>query len=231
MIHSIFICCLFILILSYLYYHYNINKLILLDQNFYNINDIDPKLNNIYINLGSIHNEIKKISNWTQWPEKYLYNEKIGKWNIYPFFAFDTWVNENCNKCPYIYHFIKSIPNIKLATLSKMDPFVTLTPHKGWGNYSNNVIRCHFGLRIPENKCYISVTSDNSHEEIKYLENNKWTIFDDSKLHYSSNQSNEIRIVLIIDIHRPSHIKKGTSDVKDSSELMNIIQYFKKKNV
>ena len=70
---------------------------------------------------------------WTPWPEKYLYNEKKGVWNIYPFYGFNTWVIKNCKKCPNITNFLKNIPNLKLATLSKMDPYVTLTPHKVMG--------------------------------------------------------------------------------------------------
>jgi len=219
-----------ILILFYYYYYYK-KKSKQLDLNFYNVNDIDLTLNKIYDNLHNIQKEVNDVTEWTQWPEKNLYDENIGNWNIYPFFAFDTWVYKNCKKCPTIYNFIKSIPNIKLATLSKMDPHVTLTPHKGWGEHSNNVIRCHFGLIVPKNKCYISVKSDDSEEEIKYLANNEWTIFDDSKTHYSSNNSDEIRIVLIIDIERPDHIKKGTATIGDTSELINIVNYFKHNNL
>ena len=119
----------------------------------------------------------------------------------------NIWIKKNCNECPTIVKFLKTIPNLKLATLSKMDPYVSLTPHKGWAEHSNNVIRCHFGLIVPKKKCYISVTDEHSNEEIQYLENNKWTLFDDSKTHYSNNTSNENRIVLIIDIYQRQYLK------------------------
>ena len=55
--------------------------------------------------------------------------------------------------------------------------------------------------------------------------------FDDSKTHYSENMSDKNRVVLIIDIERPSNIKTGTSEVGDSKELLNIIDYYKKNNI
>lgn len=56
-------------------------------------------------------------------------------------------------------------------------------------------------------------------------------IFDDSKTHYAHNQSNEDRIVLIVDVARPDNIEIGTSDIGDSKELIEIINYFKIKNI
>ena len=52
-------------------------------------------------------------------------------------------------------------------------------------------------------------------------------MFDDSKLHYAENKSNEQRVVLIVDIERPYNIKRGTSSVEETSELMDIINQMK----
>ena len=143
----LYICIILFILFINIYFN---NKL--LNKKFYTVNEIEPKLNNIYKYKNKINYELQNILNntWTQWPEKSLYNEKIGKWNIYPFFAFNIWIKKNCNECPTIVKFLKTIPNLKLATLSKMDPHVSLTPHKGWGDHSNNVIRCHFGLIVPK---------------------------------------------------------------------------------
>ncbi len=56
---------------------------------------------------------------------------------------------------------------------------------------------------------------------------NDWIVFDDSKLHYAENKSDEERIVLIVDLERPSHIKKGRSNVEETSELMEIVKKMK----
>ena len=164
---------------------------------------------------------------WIDWPETELYENQ--QWQVLPFYAFGKWSKKNCKLMPNLTNFLKSIPNLKIASLSKLGPNTKLEPHKGWGDYSNNVIRCHYGLKIPSNKCYVYVKHDNNttyeKRNHKYKE---WIIFDDSKDHYAYNKSKYERIVLIIDIKRPSFFKKGTSNVQYSKELINLINEFKK---
>ena len=226
---------------------------------FYNTTHKDFNfLEEINIYKDNIYKETMDVnSNWTDWPETNLYNKKAGNsWKIFPFYGFDTWVDKNCKQCPSIYNFLKTIPNLKLATLSKLSPGMKLKPHRGWGSHSNYVIRCHYGLSVPE-MCYISVSNTtrpplynktdiisnvypNNYiykdffgnvEEIQFHKQFKWIIFDDSETHYAGNLSNTDRIVLIIDINRPSSIKNGNSKMGDTSELLQIIDYYKKINL
>lgn len=224
MIISVLILFILILIFSYNYYYLKLNK------KFYNANEINYDLNNIYKYNNEILQEVNTIKNkyWIDWPEKELYNQKIGKWNIFPFYAFNIWAHDNCRKCPSIYKFLKNLKGLKLATLSRMTPGLKLEEHQGWAMHSNFVIRCHFGIIVPE-KCYISV-SDEYGIQKKFHKNNEWLIFDDSKNHYAHNNSNEDRIVLIVDVERPTNVNIGKSTVGDTSELMNIVNYFKNKN-
>jgi aspartyl/asparaginyl beta-hydroxylase (cupin superfamily) len=202
-----------------------------IDKPYYTVNEIEQNLNNIteikYDILDEVNSINKKSCKWNDWPEKYLYER--GNWKIFPFYAFDYWVTDNCNICPHITNFLKSIPNLKLATLSKMSKGTSLTPHQGWGNHSNNVLRCHYGIIIPDN-CSISVLYENKWLKM-YHEQFEWIIFDDAKMHYAENEGNSDRIVLIIDIKRPKNIKIGQSTVGDSDELMQIVKYFKNNNV
>ena len=210
-----------------------INKL---NKKFYKVREVSPHLDNIYDELSKIKNEVNEVvkNKWISWPEKYLY-ARDGDWNIFPFYAFGIWIQDNCEKCPKINSFLKSIPGLKLATLSRMTPGMKLTPHEGWASHSNYVIRCHFGITVP-NGCYISVKEidiydPNDTEKIKYHKENEWLIFDDSKTHYAHNTSNYDRVVLIIDVEMPKNIKIGKSKVGDSKELINIVNYFKEKNI
>lgn len=242
----------FILILILLiifYFIYNINSKIsntnkiknkkLLDKNFYELEESFPYLNNIYDKLEIYKNEINNLKNekWIDWVEKELYKRetKDGDWKIIPFYGFDIWIDENCNKCPELHKFLKSIPNLKIAILSKMGPNTVLSEHKGWANHSNYVLRCHFGLEIPDD-CFVSVgdyekgkpeIDDNIIREIKQYKQDKWIVFDDSKFHYTWNKSNQERIVLILDIERPSNIKKGKAVKGDTRELLELIKNFK----
>jgi len=195
---------------------------------FYNINDISPNLTQIHPLRNEIMKEVNTVladpKNWENWPEKSLYDNK-GEWKIFPLYAFGIWINDNCNKVPILTKFIKSIPNVQLATLSKLSPNMKLKPHRGWGSHSNHVLRAHYGLIIPDN-CYVKVN-----DEIQYHQNDKWMVFDDSETHMAENQSDKDRLVLIIDISRPNHIPKGTSTIGDSKELLDIIDYFKQKQI
>ena len=224
------------------------------DKLFYRPSEISNNLYSIELIKKKILNETINVStkNWVDWPEKSLYSNR-GKWEIYPFYAFGIWVNKNCNECPTIYKYLQSIRGLKLATLSRLSPKMKLNPHKGWGKHSNNVIRCHYGIVIPEG-CYISVSDSetpqlfNSNtnlklskypndiidinintkkkEWIQFHRQFEWLIFDDSKTHYAENMSDKERIVLIIDIERPFNIKKGISKVGSTEELEKIINYY-----
>lgn len=207
-----------------------------LDQSFYDP-VLFPELKKIKIYEDEIikefQNFMQKQNNWIPWPEKNLYDYKRDNWKVFPFFAFGSWSEKNCNIMPNLAKYLKSIPNLKVALLSKLGPNSKLEPHKGWGDYSNYIIRCHYGLKIPPNNtCFMAVkNNDHSEYEKQFHKYKEWLIFDDSKEHYASNESNkenEERIILIIDLERPKFIKKGSSNIKYSEELANLIKEFKK---
>lgn len=209
---------------------YNITK----DTKYFDV-EIYPELKNIKKYKNKIHIELNELLkndliDWSDWPEKNLYNYKKNTWKIMPFYYYGYWVKNNCKKMPILTNFLKSLKNIKIALLSVMSPKTTLKEHKGWCNHSNNVLRCHYGLKVPNN-CYINVKNDNDIiGTIKPHRKNEWLIFDDSKLHYASNDSDYYRIVLIIDLDRPEFVPKGESEVGDTKELLEIIKYFKELN-
>ena len=238
---SCLIICLFVLI-NHLCIKNN-----LLSKNYYTVDEICPELINIYENLDAINKEVLNVQNkqWVDWPEKNLYDgqdkgivQRIFKksnndfkWNIYPFTAFGIEVTENCESCPELWKFLKQIPGLKVALLSRLGPGTKLNSHRGWANLSNHVIRCHFGFKVPKG-CYVSVKeSENADEEFKYQKEHKWICFDDSKYHYAHNPTSEDRIVLIVDIQRPQTIKTGDSDIGDTKELLQLLDYFKHKNI
>jgi len=190
------------------------------------INKLDKNL--IYNEVLNVHSN--KDIEWSEWPEKELYSS-TSEWRIFPFFIFDKWINKNCDKCPTITSFLKSIPNLKIAGLSRLNAKMKLTPHRGWGSHSNHVLRCHYPIIVPKH-CYISVSNDvdpplfnndkikykfypedfvsnhdNLYEEIHFHKQYEWVIFDDSETHYAENLSNEDRIILLLDIERPRSVK------------------------
>jgi hypothetical protein len=216
----------------------NNKKLESCDNKFYPVSTF-PELENIYFHKDNIHSELKNLLNdykftdniWNDWPELELYDSKKDMWKIMPFFYYDYWVENNCNKMPSLTKFLKSLPNLKIALLSVLSPHTRLNEHQGWGNHSNKVLRCHYGLVIPDD-CFITVRDENDIlGQVQYHIKDKWMIFDDSKHHFAANNSDKYRIVLIIDLDRPNNIKKGSSQIGDTKELLDIIEYIKKNDI
>jgi aspartyl/asparaginyl beta-hydroxylase (cupin superfamily) len=199
-------------------------------QSFYDIS-VFPQLQKI--NYKIIKNEFfdyqqKSNNDWIDWAELDLWkNNKNSSWKIIPLMAFGNWSPKNKTIFPETVKQLEKINGLVSAGFSKLGSNTTLALHKGWGNLSNNVLRCHLGISVPVNKCSIFVIG-NSYDKMIQKEG-KWIIFDDSLYHSASNEDEKIdRIVLILDIKRPEHIPFGISDVKESDELLKFLTEFNK---
>jgi len=167
---------------------------------------------NIFPYLGKYHDtivqEIKHIdpTKWINWPETDLYSHNsTPDWTIFPLYAFNVWVNENCEQCPTITKLLKNLrPGVlKTAVISKLGPQMVLKTHQGWPDLSNHILRCHYGIIVPD-RCSVSVNS-----EVRPMQEQQWLIFDDSHYHTAFNMSNQDRYVLIIDLERPPCVPSG----------------------
>ena len=192
-----------------------------LNKEFYNISEVEPKLSILEDNYDIIKQEISELKqNWINWPETELYENY--DWKIIPLYAFDTWVSKHKKYFKNTLNIVEKIPNVKTILFSKLDGNTKIKPHQGWSKLSNNILRCHLPLIVGKDN-YLGV--ENKKE---YHKEGKLIIFDDSKLHYSVNNSDITRIVLIIDIKRPYWIKKGKSTVPDTPELHKIMEKYLK---
>lgn len=192
--------------------------------------EIYPELNNIDYNKVKLELEkyIKDNDDWKDWPEYELWKNKneTFEWKVIPLMCFGKWSDKYTKLFPETVSEIKNIPELVSVGFSKFGPKTRLELHKGWANLSNNCLRCHLGLKIPEDKCNIYVVGKTYDKMIQ--KEGKWIIFDDSLYHSADNNSNEERIILILDIKRPNNIYKGTSDVQESTELINFVKEFNK---
>jgi len=194
------------------------------EYRFYNYREIYPHLEILKKNKEKIKEEVLNLNknNWKNWSETNLYDVKKMSWTVFPFFGFGIWIHKNCRQCPVLFNIIKNIPNLRTASLSKLGPKTKLTPHQGWANLSNYVLRCHFGIIVPDN-CYIYVEDENCQQK-----DGEILVFDDSKTHSAENTNQKLdRIVLILDIERPKSVENGKSKVTNTKELLEIIDYFK----
>ena len=126
-----------------------------------------------------------------------------------------SFVNENCQLCPRTTEALEGIPEVYLAFFSILSPRQYIKPHFG---YYKGFLRYHLGVLIPENNasdtCWLRINDDpetNSnrcHERISegkkyYWHDGEGVIFDDSLLHDACNESDDIRVVLWVDLRRP----------------------------
>jgi len=130
------------------------------------------------------------------------------QWKVYVIKWYGK-IHENALiNCPETCKIISELGDVHIAMFSILEPGKIIFPHKG---PSTGCLRYHLGLKIPQDKenCYIKVNGENfSWSEGKGL------IFDDTYVHSVYNNTNEIRIILFVDIERPlifpfNYINKG----------------------
>lgn len=127
-------------------------------------------------------------------------NDKIAvedRWKVYLLFGFGERSERNCALCPETTRLIESIPGLKTAWFSILSPRYHVPPHRG---VTKGLLRCHLGLKIPTDreKCRIRIGQD-------YVswENGRAFVFDDTRRHEVFNETDEERVILLLDFDRP----------------------------
>jgi ornithine lipid ester-linked acyl 2-hydroxylase len=119
------------------------------------------------------------------------------QWKVYLFYAYGNKADKNCERCPETTRLIEAVPGMKTAFFSILQPHKRIPEHRG---PYKGVIRYHLGLKIPrqETECGIRVENDVAH-----WQEGKSLIFDDSFPHEAWNNTDEVRVVLFLDVIRP----------------------------
>ena len=132
-------------------------------------------------------------------------------------------IEENCARCPRTANLLREIPGLYTAFFSVLDPQQVIPPH--WGYYKG-ILRYHLGVVIPNNNadesCWLRVHADPYDNALQRDKKNKqrdtssivkgeiyhWhdgegIVFDDNYLHDAGNGSDQVRVVLWLDLNRP----------------------------
>src|SRR5580704_11804727 len=118
-------------------------------------------------------------------------------WKSYFFFVLGHRIDESYKRCPETGKLLDSIPGLSLAFFSVLAPRMHIKAHRG--SYKG-VVRCHFGLIVPEPQTDVRMRVL---DKMIYWEEGKCVIFDDTHKHEVWNDTNGIRVVLLLDVCRP----------------------------
>lgn len=122
---------------------------------------------------------------------------KVGEdWTVFVFKIYNNSILKNQMICPFTAALIEKYPQITTAWFSILQPHKKIVEHRG---PYNGVLRYHLGLLIPSDSvnCGIRVKDD-----IRHWEEGKSILFDDTHLHEAWNNTDEVRVVLFMDIIR-----------------------------
>lgn len=184
--------------------------------------------------LKILTEEALRIPQWTPWPETQHYSVSSDgntkPWTVFPLcycFPADQpdrrkWVEATKRFCPESCRILQETlgTSLRTALFSQLAPGSCLEAHTGWADLANHVLRLHVPLIVPPGGlCGTWVDGCvETHAQARPL------IFDDSKIHRAFNYSNQSRIILIVDIERPSRLPSGHASGGHSEELDGFIQ-------
>ena len=157
--------------------------------------DLEPlkfnwkKIREEVMDFEKIHGEIKGINTYSP-PDL---SSDVGWSNIY-LENFMWRFHVNRKNFPFTCSIIDKIPNCTYGAISILSPNSVIKPHYG---DTNGIIRCHLGLIIPDTHplCGIKVGD----EEQGWAEG-ELTLFTESHLHTTWNNSSKRRFILVVDI-------------------------------
>ena len=146
------------------------------------------------------------------------------KWKTFFLYGFGIKSHKNCEKCPVTTRVLEQIPGMLTGFFSILYPGKHIPAHKG---IFRGIVRTHLGLIIPSHgECKMRVGN-----EFITWEKGKAVFFDDTYQHEVWNNTDEIRVVLLIDTVRPYKkigAKINQSIINGITNSVYVKQAFKK---
>jgi len=148
--------------------------------------------------LDSLLVRREEIPNFQDISDKQKVLTEGEQWKTFWLYAYGEKAEENCARCPETVRLLQRIPGMKSAMFSILAPRKHIPEHRGM---YKGVLRYHLGLIIPgpEGSCRIRVGKD-----VRSWQEGKSLIFDDSHPHEVWNDVDSYRVVLFVDMLRPT---------------------------
>lgn len=118
-------------------------------------------------------------------------------WKTYFFYAYGYRSDRNGDRCPETARLVEGVPGMTTAFFSILSRHKHIPEHRG---PYRGVIRYHLGLRVPDPPASCGVVVGG---QAAQWEEGRSLLFDDTYRHHVWNDSDDIRVVLFMDVERP----------------------------
>lgn len=118
------------------------------------------------------------------------------KWKTFILKVFGHMVEHNCAVMPRTAELLRAVPNMEAAMFSVFRGKKHIPPHRG--GYCG-LVRAHLGVKVPQPPEQCRITVDG---KMVNWDDGSLFIIDDTCLHEAWNDSDETRVVMLIDVHR-----------------------------
>ncbi len=135
------------------------------------------------------------------------------QWKTFMFKS-GSFIEENCRLAPKTSDLLRRIPDVYTVFFSVLDPHQHIPPHFG---YYKGFLRYHLGVIIPQDnadrRCWLRINADladNKRRDKSLIDRGEYynwkegegVMFDDTFLHDAANESDEVRVVMWLDVAR-----------------------------
>lgn len=147
--------------------------------------------------LDRILNQVEALPNFQDISTDQRSITQDDGWKTYFLYGYGYKAEQNCRRCPETTRLIEQIPGMKTAFFSILLPHKQIPEHRG---PYKGVLRYHLALKVPAaaDRCGLRVG-----DQVRHWQEGQSLIFDDTVPHSAWNQTEEIRVVLFVDVVRP----------------------------
>lgn len=118
------------------------------------------------------------------------------RWRSYFLWGYGYRMHQNCDACPETARLVEQIPDLNSAFFSILKPGAYIPRHQG---VTKAILTCHLGLQTPTSgRCEMEV-----HDQMLQWRDGRALVFDDTYEHEVWNDTDEVRVVLLIQFRRP----------------------------
>jgi beta-hydroxylase len=117
-------------------------------------------------------------------------------WRSFFLWGYGYRMDANCARCPQTERLLAHVPGLNSAFFSILKPGAHIPRHRG---VTKAIMTCHLGLVTPKSgRCEMQVA-----DQFVSWQEGRGLVFDDTYHHEVWNETDEVRVVLLIQFKRP----------------------------